>query len=78
MTAGPSNTILPICKPTSRVQIWEGKQSIIYYFTQNIYIVNRARKKEYVLLIKGSLALLFKLFKIFLQEILKVVQHRHI
>jgi hypothetical protein len=32
MTVGLSKSILPICKPTSRVQIREGKQSRIHYF----------------------------------------------
>jgi hypothetical protein len=32
MTAGLSKAILPICKPTSRVNIREGKQYRIYYF----------------------------------------------
>jgi hypothetical protein len=34
--AGLSKAILPICKPTSRVKIWEGKQSRIHYFMQDI------------------------------------------
>jgi hypothetical protein len=32
MTAGLSKAILPICKPTSWVKIWEGKQPRIHYF----------------------------------------------
>jgi hypothetical protein len=32
MTAGLRKAILPICKTTSRVYIWEGKQSRIHYF----------------------------------------------
>jgi hypothetical protein len=32
MTVGLSKAILPICKPTSSVQIREGKQSRIHYF----------------------------------------------
>jgi hypothetical protein len=32
MTAGLSKAILLICKPTSRIKIWESKQSRIHYF----------------------------------------------
>jgi hypothetical protein len=32
MTMGLSKAILPICKPTSRVKIREGKQPRIHYF----------------------------------------------
>jgi hypothetical protein len=33
---GLSKSILPICKPTSRVRIRKGKQPRIHYFMQNI------------------------------------------
>jgi hypothetical protein len=36
MTMGLSKAILPICKPTSRVKIREGKQPRIHYFLQCI------------------------------------------
>jgi hypothetical protein len=44
MTAGLSKVTLPICKPTSRVQIWESKQSRIHYFMHSIN--NKYSKKE--------------------------------
>jgi hypothetical protein len=44
MTAGLSKAILPICKPTSRVQIREGKQFRIHYFMHCIN--SKYSKKE--------------------------------
>jgi hypothetical protein len=41
---GLSKNILPICKPTSRVHIWEGKQSRIHYFMHCIN--SKYSKKE--------------------------------
>jgi hypothetical protein len=36
--------ILPICKPTSRVKIWEGKQSRIHYFMH--YVNSKYSEKQ--------------------------------
>jgi hypothetical protein len=44
MTAGLSKAILPICKPTSRVLIREGKHTMIHYFMHCIN--SKYSKKE--------------------------------
>jgi hypothetical protein len=44
MTVGLRKAILPICKPTSRVKIREGKQPRIHYFMHCIN--SKYREKE--------------------------------
>jgi hypothetical protein len=36
MTVGLSKAILPICKPTSRVKIWESKHTMTHHFMHEI------------------------------------------
>jgi hypothetical protein len=45
MTLGLSKATLPICEPTSRVQIWESKQYRIHYFMHCINSKYREKEK---------------------------------